>query len=484
MLASGSSCKLNVSLEETLSSGLAKVKVDAIPSGKTLYIEDGENYWIFNTEEKLGYVFRCKALPYNDWNQRFSVDTFGNEMAKTIQHLESSGIVKFESTSKDPDGFFDIWYYVKINPELSIESAISFLTALEHGLESQTKLTLNKEVQIDIETLHSLEDEEILQALVNMGEGKKIEFKLKIPPSRIFASIISAFGNTEGGLLLIGIHNSQNVQGLSVKDQKKFQSYLQQAIAKMDHVPLSMSWGLLNLQGKKIGAVLIWPESRHFVVEGSILSRVGTTNLRLKENEYKKIKEQKEDIVPLKLSDIELKQFMKVCDKEAFTELLLVPLMRQIGFRSVQRKGHREKILEFGQDLRCFKFELPTGNLIYFAAQVKKEDLGYSPIESSSTVNVERVLTQIMMALDHEMFDNELNSMFLPDHVLLIALGDVNEGARQYISENLSRTKQRRVLFWFGESITEKVSKFGLSEGNQIAIKAYTEEKIAQNKLR
>ena len=190
-------------------------------------------------------------------------------------------------------------------------------------------------------------------------------------------------------------------------------------------------------------------------------------------DEYKTVKESAVNFVTLKITEEQLKQFMDVADEDALTDVLVVPFLRNIGFRCILKKGHRDRSLEFGQDLRSFKFQLPTGHWLYFAAQVKTQDLIYSSEEGEGKTNVDKVITQLNMAFEHEMFDLETGGKFLPDHIFLITSHDANEGARLYIQEKIYREKRRRVLIWYGENLIERILLIGLPESNQLEIIKY-----------
>jgi len=52
-------------------------------------------------------------------------------------------------------------------------------------------------------------------------------------------------------------------------------------------------------------------------------------------------------------------------------------LNRHLGFKTAEAKGHRDKTLEFGQDIQKTTIQIPTGHWLYFSAQVKKGDIKY-----------------------------------------------------------------------------------------------------------
>lgn len=178
---------------------------------------------------------------------------------------------------------------------------------------------------------------------------------------------------------------------------------------------------------------------------------------------------------PLFISEEQLKKFLKCASEEEFTQFLLVPLLRHLGFASTEAKGHRDKSLEFGQDIQRMKIQLPTGHWLYFSAQVKKGD-----INSNSQVqknHIEKVLIQTHSQLEWEMPDPEMGINVKPDHILLIVSGDITESAKKYIFDH-SLVKKKKVLLWEKDKIIELCRIKGLPEQVQKAILEINEKKF------
>jgi len=70
---------------------------------------------------------------------------------------------------------------------------------------------------------------EELKALVAQGEGLQIEFKLKANHPEKFLKEISAFANTKGGHLLVGVEDNGRIHGLSEAQEDGYiiQSYVE-----------------------------------------------------------------------------------------------------------------------------------------------------------------------------------------------------------------------------------------------------------------
>jgi len=61
-----------------------------------------------------------------------------------------------------------------------------------------------------------------LKELVKMGEGKYLEFKRKARHPEKILKEISAFANSEGGLLLVGVDDNLTIPGVESADEEEF----------------------------------------------------------------------------------------------------------------------------------------------------------------------------------------------------------------------------------------------------------------------
>ena len=188
-------------------------------------------------------------------------------------------------------------------------------------------------------------------------------------------------------------------------------------------------------------------------------------------NEYQKLIQTNQ---PLFISKEQLINFLQKASEDDFTNILLIPLLRHIGFKTAEAKGHRDKTLEFGQDVQRMKIQLPTVHWLYFSAQVKKGDIKAGT--DSQEQNVEKILTQTQMQLEWEMPDIETNQNVKPDHILLIVSGNITEAAKQYIFKH-SLYQRKRVLLWEKETIIRLCEEKGLPETVQKIILDYNKFK-------
>lgn len=164
---------------------------------------------------------------------------------------------------------------------------------------------------------------------------------------------------------------------------------------------------------------------------------------------------------PLFISVDQVSKFLETSSEDEFTQLLLIPLLRHIGFTTAEAKGHRDKSLEFGQDIQRMKLQIPTGHWLYFSAQVKKGDIKANTDRQKENVN--QVLNQTSSQLEWEMPDSESNTLVKPDHILLIISGEITEAAKQFIFKH-DLYKRKRVLLWEKETILRLCQNKGLPE--------------------
>ena len=170
---------------------------------------------------------------------------------------------------------------------------------------------------------------------------------------------------------------------------------------------------------------------------------------------------------PLFISLDELELFLAKAGEDDFTNILLVPLLRHIGFINAEAKGHRDRTLEYGQDIRRMKLQIPTGHWLYFSAQVKTGDIHTKNTEHERHVSL--IIQQTMTQLNWEMPDPEIGRNVKPDHVLLITSGFISEAAKQYIFRH-ELTQNRRLLLLEKETLIRLCDKEGLPESVQNTI--------------
>ena len=70
--------------------------------------------------------------------------------------------------------------------------------------------------------------EEGLKKIISKGESQTVEFTERLPPDNILAKLLVAFANTNGGIILIGIGDNDEIIGISKKEVSVALKRLQQ----------------------------------------------------------------------------------------------------------------------------------------------------------------------------------------------------------------------------------------------------------------
>ena len=97
-------------------------------------------------------------------------------------------------------------------------------------------------------------DEYYIQKLIDEGEHVRQDFKFSISDSRKIDKSISAFSNTEGGRLLIGVKDNGKIAGVRSEEE----IYMIEAAAKMYCIPeVQISNKIYRVQGRDVLEVTI-----------------------------------------------------------------------------------------------------------------------------------------------------------------------------------------------------------------------------------
>ena len=320
-----------------------------------------------------------------------------------------------------------------------------------------------------------LTDEKVLTSLVENGERSDVEFKAHMPSLSVLAKHIAALANTGGGVVLIGVTDTGEVVGIPADSDIARKAAAATQLFSHENT-LSYGTAIIPFRDRLIGIIAVGINgllpSKPIEIDGTMPKRIGTVVAAMLPSEYSSSIAAALDPHVVEVSDTDLRRFLAVADEDALTEKLVVPLLRYLGFESVFAKGHRDKTLEFGQDLRGFKFRLPTGDWLYFAAQLKVGEINSSAREPDK--NIERLFQQVQMAFGWEVFDPHTNSYHAVNHVLIIASGTISASAQEYFHRRLSDLNQPRRVIWIdGHRLLDLAQRVGLPGAVQIDIRAY-----------
>jgi len=102
-----------------------------------------------------------------------------------------------------------------------------------------------------------LRDDKYLRSLIAQGEHRQLDFKYEISDARKIARSLSAFANTEGGKLLVGVKDNGRITGIRSDEEY----YMVESAASLFCKPeVNFDTRLLNADGKSVLEVYI-PET-------------------------------------------------------------------------------------------------------------------------------------------------------------------------------------------------------------------------------
>lgn len=148
----------------------------------------------------------------------------------------------------------------------------------------------------------------------------------------------------------------------------------------------------------------------------------------------------------------DLAGYLKIASEDDFTNNILLPLFRQLGFHRITSAGHKDKALEYGKDI-WMKYTLPTQHVLYFGVQVKVGKIDSAGASRNGNANVAEIHNQLLMMVGHTIFDPEIGKRVLVDHAFIVAAGDITKGAKNWLGEKLDASKRSQIIFMDKEDI-------------------------------
>lgn len=111
-----------------------------------------------------------------------------------------------------------------------------------------------------------------IQAVVQAGESEELEYKAVLPPPDTLARLISAFANTRGGSIILGLEGNKRVPGVSYARARNHYERACNLVSPCPHTALYR----VSYRGKQVVVVDVEPSHEGPVaVGGTILTRVG-----------------------------------------------------------------------------------------------------------------------------------------------------------------------------------------------------------------
>ena len=106
-----------------------------------------------------------------------------------------------------------------------------------------------------------------LDALIEQGEGVRLEFKRTLSSAYRIARTLAAFANTAGGTLLIGVADDGRMLGVTSEWRELHK--IEEAADKLVDPPLGVSYETLSPDGRKVLILTIAAsdEKPHYVID-------------------------------------------------------------------------------------------------------------------------------------------------------------------------------------------------------------------------
>lgn len=122
-----------------------------------------------------------------------------------------------------------------------------------------------------------------LAQLIRAGESERVEFKSSLPSDKILARQLTAFANTRGGILIIGVGPDGDPQGLPPEEAQRTAERLRKVSSIV--CEWSTRVGIAEIHGRIIVYLEIEPAPPHLsptmTSSGEIYERRGTQNVPL-----------------------------------------------------------------------------------------------------------------------------------------------------------------------------------------------------------
>ena len=104
-----------------------------------------------------------------------------------------------------------------------------------------------------------MDDKHYLQKLISEGEHQQQDFKYKVQDAVKLAKSVSAFANTDGGRLLIGVRDDGHMSGVRSEEEIYM---MHQAAYRYCQPPSSIKFDTYHIDGRTIVVATIPPSDK------------------------------------------------------------------------------------------------------------------------------------------------------------------------------------------------------------------------------
>jgi hypothetical protein len=122
---------------------------------------------------------------------------------------------------------------------------------------------------------------EVVQ-IIGQEESSTLEYKAVLPPSRNIATLISAFANTDGGYIILGVSDNLEINGLS--EDFHANAITHKALDLLSPQP-KVHYQYVSYKRKKLYVIKVEKSTSLIALESKIYKRVGSKSLLLEPSE-------------------------------------------------------------------------------------------------------------------------------------------------------------------------------------------------------
>lgn len=135
---------------------------------------------------------------------------------------------------------------------------------------------------------------EDLLNLIKSGESEQVEFKASLPPDNVLARHLSAFANTNGGILIVGVSPNGDAHGLPMREAELTAERLRKVSSLV--CDWSTRVGILETGGRKLVYLQIERAPTHLspamTSSGEVYQRRGTNTVLVSDKDRLRIVEE------------------------------------------------------------------------------------------------------------------------------------------------------------------------------------------------